>query len=286
MVALLGYLMWGVLPIYWKLLAHVPAIEILQHRFIWLLIAVVFLIRNRKRLLRVIGDLFKPVGRVYWLTSLILGGNWLIYIWAVNAGHIVETSLGYFINPLVNVVLGVVFFRESLRSMQWIAVFIAAIGVLYLTLALGEFPWISLTLAFSFAAYGLLRKTASREALDGLTMESAVLFIPGLIGILYAVGTGQGVLFSGDVQTLLLLPLTGLFTALPLLFFNYGARRIPFSLLGILQYVAPTLQFLIGVFLYHEPFSQVQVVGFSIIWFALILYTVEKFIVLRLAKQQ
>ena len=283
--AFAAYFLWGILPIYWKLLAHVPAVELLQHRVVWLLFTAFILIRNRKRIARLLSELLQKRGRVFWLTGLLLGLNWLLFIWAITNDHIVEASLGYFINPLVNVVLGVVLLKEKLRPIQWLAIMIAATGVIYLTFAMGTIPWIALLLAFSFAAYGLLRKRASRGAIDGLLQESAVMSIPGFLAMFYDIGSQQGVLFSGHVQTLLLLPLSGILTALPLLFFNYGARHIPFSMLGILQYVAPTLQFLLGVFLYNEAFGNVQLIGYSMIWSALAIYTLESLVIMRFVKQ-
>jgi chloramphenicol-sensitive protein RarD len=191
---------------------------------------------------------------------------------------VVETSLGYFINPLISVLLGVIFLRERLRRGQWTAVAIAAGGVIYLTLIYESIPFIALTLAFSFAIYGLIRKTAPLGALEGLALETAWVFIPSLFIILYLQKTGQGALGNVSLSTTLLLIGAGLATAVPLLWFGMAARRIPLSSIGILQYIAPTCQFLIGVFLYHEPFNLTSLVGFCLIWLALIIFTAESLV--------
>ncbi len=210
-------------------------------------------------------------------TALLLSINWLTYIWAVNTGHVVESSLGYFINPLVNVVFGVLFLGERMRAGQWVAVGLAALGVIYLTLSLGALPWIGLTLAFSFAGYGLLRKTAQLNSLEGLALETLFLFVPALLYLFYLARTGAAV-FGQQPSITVLLMLSGLFTAIPLLLFAAGARRISFSLVGILQYTGPTIQLLLGIFLYGEAFSLTKLIGFGLIWLALALYSGESYI--------
>jgi len=274
--ALSAYLIWGFLPLFWKAVQVATPVEILSHRIVWSLLLLVAILGVQQR-----WDWLTPALRdrrtlgTFLLSALLLGINWLVYIWAVNIGHVVEASLGYFINPLVNVVFGVLFLREQMRPGQWLAVGLAALGVLYLTVTSGAPPWVGLTLAFSFASYGLLRKTARLNALEGLTFETSFLFLPALFYLLYLGGTGQGAFgtVSGSLTSLLIL--SGLFTALPLLLFSAGARRIPFSLVGILQYIAPTIQFLLGVYLYGEPFSPARLVGFGLIWLALALYSAE-----------
>lgn len=213
--------------------------------------------------------------------SLLLGTNWLIYIWAVNAGFIVETSLGYFINPLVNVLLGVVFLRERLRLMQWAPIALAAAGVLYMTIATGVFPWISLALAFSFAMYGLLKKVTPVGALPGLTAETGVLVLPSIAFLLYISSQGEPLFGPGDPLTVGLLLFSGGLTAVPLLLFGGAARRINLSTLGLIQYIAPSTQLLLGVLVYHEPFSLDKAVGFSLIWMALFIYSIEGIIFMR-----
>ncbi|HEY0735158.1 MAG TPA: EamA family transporter RarD [Herpetosiphonaceae bacterium] len=271
-----AYLLWGLLPIFWKSLHHVPALEILAHRMVWSLAFVVVLLAVQGHW-RWLVPVLKN-GRVlltFTVSALLLSLNWFIYIWAVNAGHIVETSLGYFINPLLNVLLGTLFLKERLRPGQVAAIIVATIGVLYLTLHYGSLPWIALTLGGSFAIYGLLRKTAALNSLEGLTLETLVLFLPALAYLVYVEFVGTAAFVHTGLTTTLLLIAGGVATALPLLLFASGARRITLTLIGILQYIAPTMQFLIGVFLYHEPLDSDRLIGFSLIWLALAIYSLE-----------
>ncbi len=271
-----AYLLWGLFPVYWKALQNVPATEILGHRMVWSLGFVLLILAWKRHWAWVKTAVSTPrILFTFIVTGLLLGVNWLTYIWGVNAGFVVETSLGYFINPLINVVLGVLFLRERLRVGQWTAVFIAFVGVVYLTITYGQLPWIALTLAFSFGLYGLLRKTAALNSLEGLSLETAVLFPFALSYLLYLGFSGQAVFAQAAWTTTLLLVLTGVVTAVPLLLFAAGARRINLSTLGILQYLAPTIQFLLGIFLYNEPFTMQRFVGFSLIWLALLVYSVE-----------
>ena len=219
--------------------------------------------------------------RIYFLSASLLAVNWFTFIWSVNNGFIVEASLGYFINPLVNVFLGVVILKERLRPGQWLALIIAAGGVLYLTFNYGSFPWIALTLAFSFAAYGLIRKTGRLEALDGLSFETGLLFLPALLFLIFGIFNGQTTIVDQPLNLQILVTVTGIITALPLLLFAYGARRITLTSLGFMQYIAPTLQFLLGVLLYNEPFSQQRFIGFMFIWGALIIFSLETFYYLQ-----
>ena len=270
-----AYFMWGVFPIFWKSLHHVPAYEILGHRMLWTFLFTAMLMAARRdyKWLRHLGNL--KILATFILTACIIAMNWFVFIWAVNHNFIVEASLGYFINPLINVLFGVVFLKERMRKFQFAAILIALAGVLYLTFNYGSFPSIALFLATSFAFYGLLRKTAYLNSLQGLTLETGFLFIPALI---YLLGLGlhhHGALFNSDLSTGFLLFATGAITAFPLLLFASGARRITFITLGLLQYIAPTLQFLIGVFVYHENFPRERLTGFMIIWIALVLYTSE-----------
>lgn len=271
-----AYMLWGLLPLYWKALQHVPAIEILAHRMVWSL-AVVFLLATARRQVRPIGLALRHgrIVRLFLITALLLSINWFLYIWAVNTGHIVETSLGYFINPLVNVLLGVVFLRERLRPWQGVAITLALTGVAYLTVNYGALPWIALTLAGTFGLYGLLRKTAPLESLPGLALETLLLFPPALAYLLYLEWIGRAAFGHAGATTTLLLIGAGVVTALPLLLFAAGARRITLISLGILQYIAPTTQFLIGVFVYGESLTLARLIGFSLIWLALGIYTVD-----------
>jgi chloramphenicol-sensitive protein RarD len=264
----------------------VPALEILAHRMVWSLAFVLVVLTYRRRWAWLKPALHsKRTLLTFLATGAILSLNWFTYIWAVNAGFIVEASLGYFINPLVNVLLGVVFLQERMRRWQWTAVALAAAGVLYLTIRYGSLPWISLTLAFSFGTYGLLRKTASLEALEGLGMDTAVMFLPAIGYLIYLELAGQGSFGHVTWTTSLLLVLAGVITAVPLWLFALGARRVTLVTLGLLQYIAPTLQFLIGVFVYDEPFSRAQLIGFSLIWLALVLYSTESVLNARRKRQ-
>ena len=278
LTAAAAYIMWGFFPIYWKQISEVPAIEILAHRMTWSLVFLLGVLTFKKR-----WDWIRPSLRdrriiiTFIASACLLSINWFTYIWGVNAGHVVETSLGYFINPLINVLLGAIFLGERLRRGQWPAIVLAAIGVTYLTISYGELPWIALTLAFSFGFYGLLRKTASLGSLEGQSLETAILFIPAFLFLLYRELTGVGSFGHAGWQTTALLAFAGVATAVPLLLFATGARQITLTTLGLLQYIAPTIQFLIGVLVYNEDFSPARMVGFSIIWLGLIIYTAENF---------
>jgi len=271
-----AYTVWGVLPLYWKALKDVPAGEILANRIVWSFVFVVLLLtykRNWGWLRPAIKQ--RRILLTFIATGLLLTLNWFIYIWSVNAGYIIETSFGYFINPLVNVLLGVVFLHERLRRAQMIALALAVAGVIYLTFSYGSFPWIALTLAFTFGFYGLLRKTAPLAATEGLALETAVIFLPAAAVMLALFRNGSGSFAQGDPQTTLLLIGVGVVTAVPLLFFAAAARLITLTNLGLLQYIAPTLQFLLGVYVFGEAFGKDQLVGFSLIWIALIIYSFE-----------
>ena len=281
-----AYTLWGLLPVYWKLLDTIPAIEILAHRMIWSLVFLIGLLalRNQWSWFRDFRQNFQSY-LVHIASALVLSLNWFTYIWAVNNEQIVEASLGYYINPLINVLLGVVFLKEELRIRQWIAIGFAFLGVIYLTIQYGSTPWIALTLAFSFGTYGLIRKTAPLGSLNGLTLEMLFLLIPAgiYLGSL-EISNAAAFAHSGYFITGMLL-LTGIATATPLLLFAYGARRIMLSTIGVLQYIAPTLQLMIGVFLFSEPFPKARFIGFILIWIALIIYTFDLLIVSRRARR-
>lgn len=274
--ALGAYFLWGLFPLYWKNLQGVPPVEILSHRIVWSLLFLLGFLTIKRYwgwLRPALGN--RKILLTSLLTAVLLGSNWLVYIWGVNTGHIVETSLGYFINPLVSVMLGVFFLHEALRRGQWLAIGLAALGVLYLTVSVGALPWISLFLAFSFGFYGLIRKTAVVNSQEGLTLEMGWLVIPAAGYLLYLQGQGTAAFVHDGLTTTFLLAFAGVATAVPLLLFAAGARLIPLATIGFLQYIAPTLQFLIGVFVYGEAFTPERMVGFSIIWLALILYSAE-----------
>lgn len=279
-----AYLCWGLLPVYWKALQQVPATEILAHRMAWSLLVVLLLLAARRS-----WGWVRPVLRdgrtllTFTVSALLLAANWLIYIWAVNADHVVETSLGYFINPLMSVALGMVFLRERLRPAQLVAILIAAGGVLFLTINHGRLPWIALGLALTFAFYGLLRKTAVLNSLEGLALETGVLFLPALLYLVYLERQGVGSFGHVDPGTSLLLMLAGAATTVPLLLFASGARRIPMTVLGVLQYIAPTLQFVLGVFVFGESLTTERLVGFVFVWVALLIFAGEGFVQRRAA---
>lgn len=273
-----AYFIWGLLPLYLRALKHVPAMEILLHRMIWSLVflAVVLAVKKHWAWLKPALADRRVMGR-FLASAAVLSVNWFIYIWAVNAGRVVDASLGYFINPLVNVMFGYVLLHERLRPAQWAAISVAALGVLWLTVQAGQLPWIGLLLAASFGTYGFLRKTAPLGALEGLSIETLLLTPFALAWLGWLTAQGQSAFVNGDAHTHWLLIAAGPITAIPLLLFAAGARRIPMTLLGLLQYIGPTLQMGLGVFLWHEPFSQTKLVGFALIWSALVLYTLENF---------
>lgn len=273
--ASLSYTIWGILPVYWKALDHVPAYEILGHRMAWSLpfIVLFLVISGQYEALRQLRD--KKALIISAASAALLAINWLIYIWAVNAGHIVETSLGYYINPLVTVGFGVFFFNERLRGGQIGAMVLAAGGVVYLTLVYGSFPWIALALAITFAVYGLFHKKIGIAPMKSLYLETLVFFLPAVALIIYLGRDGSSGFVHGDGVTVGLLAGTGLITTIPLLLFGYAAQKIPLFLLGILQYTAPTLNLLIGVFIYGEEFPFSRMIGFILVWSALLLFVVE-----------
>jgi chloramphenicol-sensitive protein RarD len=274
--ALLAYVIWGLFPIYFKALESIPALQILAHRMAWSLIVVALLLAVLRRWswLRALRGNPWIVAR-FAASAILLSSNWGLYIWAVNSSHVVDASLGYYINPLVNVVLAAVLLHERLRAPQWVAVGIAAVGVVAMTFELGHLPWISLGLALTFGGYGLLRKTATLGSLEGLALETALLFPLALL-YLYWLGTqGQNAFVAADAATRWLLVAAGPVTTIPLLLFAAGARRIPFSLLGVLQYVTPSLQLALGVLLYHEPFGAAKMVGFGLVWLGLLVFLAD-----------
>ncbi len=274
-----AYALWGFFPIYWKFLHQVSAFQVIGHRISWsfILLIIIILLTRQWKDFRSAALTPKIIG-IYAIASVLLTINWLVYVWGVNAGFIVETSLGYFINPLLSVLLGVIFLRERLRSTQWIPVAIAAAGVIYLTVVYGRLPWIALSLAFSFGFYGFVKKLAPLGSLYGLTLETGIVFPIALIYLLVVELNGTGAFLHESTSTTTLLIGAGAVTTIPLLMFASAAKQIPLSVVGLLQYIAPTIQFLIGVFLYKEPFDQSHLIGFGIVWVALIIFWVESFL--------
>lgn len=274
--AIAAYTIWGLFPIYFKALQEVPPTEILLHRIVWSLVFLAGVLAWRRQWSWIGSALRRPkVLAGFTASAILLSTNWFIYIWAVNQGRVVDGSLGYFINPLVNVLLGFLVLRERLRPGQWTAIGLAALGVAWLTWQSGHPPWIGLMLAATFGLYGLLRKTAALGPLEGLSLETMILF-PIAFGTLAMLTVNGGNAFLHAPQSSQwLLAAAGPITAIPLLLFAAGARRIPLSLLGILQYIGPTLQLLLGVWLYNEPFGGARMIGFAMIWGALLLYSLE-----------
>ena len=276
-IAALGaFFLWGLLPIYWKSLITVDPLEILCHRIVWSLVFISLVLTVMKGWNNVFAPLRSPKDlTILTLSSLMIGGNWLLYIWAVNTNHVLETSLGYYINPLVNVLLGFIFFRERLKPLQLIAILLAALGVANSIFSHGDLPWISLALAVSFAFYGLLRKIASVESLPGLFLETLVLGPFALAYIVKLQMDGASALFTQSPSIDLLLIGAGAVTATPLIGFAFGARRLQLTSLGLLQYLAPTIAFLLGIFVYKEPFTTSHLITFALIWSGLAVYTFE-----------
>jgi chloramphenicol-sensitive protein RarD len=275
---LLAYTIWGLFPIYWKLFHGIPALEVLAHRILWSFIALAVILAvvwpTRLRALR---EQPRRLVALYATAAVLIGVNWFLYIWGVNAGFVVETSLGYFVTPLVNVLLGVAVFRERLSTRQWLAVALAAAGVVYLTSVYGVVPWIALGLAASFGSYGLAKKKAPLPALDGLTLETAVLVLPAVAYLGVLQGAGQGSFLRVATHTELLLVAGGLITIAPLVLFASAVRRVPLSIMGLLQYVSPTIQLVLGVLLFKEPFTRVQLTGFGFVWAGLVLFAADGF---------
>ena len=275
-IGLSGYILWGLSPIFWKALNQVEAMDIVSWRVIctFVFVAVCNLALRLTRQGKVAPLPFLS-NKLSMLGGGLIGLNWGMFVWAVESERVVEASLGYFMNPLMNVFLGVVFLGEALRKAQWLAVTFAAGGVLWLTVSLNAFPWVSLTLAISFALYGLIRKVAPASPLQGLRVETSVLLIPAVAFVLLRGNASENL--TGDTATVILILLSGAVTVIPLLLFASSAKRIPLSILGILQYITPTIQFLLGVFAYNETFDGNRLIGYSIIWSGLVIFALDSF---------
>ncbi|MEE8552547.1 MAG: EamA family transporter RarD [Desulfobacterales bacterium] len=280
-----AFLIWGLSPIYWKVLRNIPAFEIIMHRVIWSFLFLIIILVFQRHLNELITALKnRRTFLILFPTTILLGFNWFIYIWAVTNEHILQASLGYFINPLINVLLGMVFLKERLRPLQAVSLVLAGIGVLYLTFHYGVFPWIALSLAFAFGFYGLIRKVAPVSSLVGLSVEMLFLAVPALAYIVFLDNKGTGALFRISIKIDLFLMGAAFLTALPLLLFTRGARRLNLSTLGFLQYLSPSCMFLLGVYLYNEPLLNTQILTFVLIWTALFIYSTDSAIYYRLSK--
>ena len=288
-VVVLAYAWWGFMPIYWKLLDHVASGEILSGRVIWSFVFTLLLVligRKFSVLREDLKNLWKDK-KSFWslvLASYLVTGNWFLYIFAVNEGYIVQASLGYYINPLLSVLLGIIFLKEKLSLAQKISVLIAATGVVLLTISYGVVPWIAMLLASTFAFYGLIKKRITIDPLRGLTIETLFVLPVALAYFSYLVVSDQAVFFSSNITTTILLVLTGVATAVPLVLFAKGTKTMPLYMSGFIQYIAPTLMLLIGIFVYGEKFSKIEFISFSFIWAALLLFTFSKIIELRRKK--
>jgi chloramphenicol-sensitive protein RarD len=271
-----SYVAWGLFPAYFRLLRTVSPVEVLAHRMIWSLVFLCFVLAFRRQ-----WSWLRPLTRQprlvvgFAVSAALLSGNWFLYIWAINGGHVIDASLGYFINPLVNIVLGFVLLQERLRPAQWFAVVIAALGVSWLTWQGHHFPWISIVLALTFGIYGLMRKVAALGPLEGLSLETLLLFPLAAAYLAWTVFIGTNAFIHADFALRFLVMAAGPITAIPLLLFAAGARSIRLSTLGLLQFIAPTLQLLLGILMFHEPFGGARMWGFVIIWAALALFSAE-----------
>lgn len=277
--------MWGLFPLYWPLLKPSGAVEILAHRMVWSLVAVIAVLALRWH-----WAWFRGLTRRQLIllacAAVIISVNWGVYIYAVNSGHVVEGALGYFINPLVSVLFGVIIFRERLRPWQWAAVGLGATAVVVLTLDYGRLPWIALVLAVSFGTYGLVKKTANVGAAESLTVETLVLVLPALAYVIVLQSNGTATFGHQGIGHALLIAGTGVITAVPLLFFTAAAIRVPLTVMGLLQYIAPTLQFLCGVLVAHETMPTSRWAGFAVVWLALSVFTWDGLRAARTARRE
>jgi chloramphenicol-sensitive protein RarD len=271
-----AYSIWGLLTLYWRLFPHVPPIQILGHRIVWAFVVLVAIIAGSWSRRRDVFRLLTPetIG-LYAIAAALISVNWFLFLFAVNNGLVVASSLGYFITPLVNVLLGVVVLRERLRSGQWVAVALAFLGVAWLTVTYGGLPWIALALAASFGGYGLVKKKAPLPSLEGLALETAVLVVPAALFLVALHRNGTGVFLIAGTGSDVLLVAAGGITVVPLLLFASAVRRVPLSVIGILQYISPTIQFLLGVFVVREPFSRTQLSGFILVWLGLVVFGLD-----------
>ena len=274
--AIAAFTTWGLIPIYWKLLAAVPATEILAHRFVWTTIFLLIVLSWQRRWPELIANVRSPRARIYCLTGgLAIASNWFLFIYAVNTDRVVESSLGYFMTPLMNVLFGAIFLRERLTRLQFVSVLLAALGVLNLTFGYGRFPWIAVLLCVTFGLYGLLRKQSGTAAIPGLFVETILLVPFALVFLIYLQRSGTLMFARAGWSLSMLLISTGIVTAVPLFWFGYATRHLRLITLGFLQYLSPIGSFFLGVFLYHEPFTRGHLITFVLIWLALALFTGE-----------
>lgn len=279
LAALCAFSIWGLLPAYWKLFADISPVEIICHRGMWAFIFLMPVVLYAKRLPEVLAALHGRNILLLFTASALLSAGWLVFIWAVTNGHILETSLGNFMTPLLTIFFGVIFFRDGMTRLQWFSVALATSAIIFRVVALGTFPWIALTMCTTSALYSVIRKVVSVEAIPGLTVESMILFPFSFVALCWLAFSGT-LAFGSGAGVSLLLASTGIATAVPMALFAYGARHLKLTTLGLFHYISPTLSFILGVFVYNEPFGPLHFISFAIIWSALALFTFEKFRVL------
>ncbi|PYL91585.1 MAG: EamA family transporter RarD [Verrucomicrobia bacterium] len=284
--AVASFATWGLVPIYWKLLSRVPALEILAHRFVWTIVFLGLLLSWQERWREVIGNLRRRRGALFCLGSgIMVGLNWLLFIWAVNIGHVLETSLGYFMTPIVNVLLGAFILRERLSAWQTASILIALVAVSILAFGYGHFPWIALGLCTSFGLYGLLRKQSGTAAIPGLFLETLFLLPLALVYLVILVNRGALTFGPSHLALSAILTTSGIVTAVPLIWFGYAARHLRLVTIGFLQYLSPSISFILGLFVYHETFTRQHFITFLLIWFALVLVSTEAVLRWRTSKR-
>jgi chloramphenicol-sensitive protein RarD len=272
-----AYTLWGLFPLYWPLLKPANPLEIVSHRAVWTVVFCVIILGITKSLKSTLATFKrKHVAIKLFSTSVLISINWLVYIWATNNGHVVEASLGYYINPVIIIAMGVILLHEKMRKLQWISIAIASTGVLILTIDYGRLPWIAIALALSWGSYGFIKKSLGLGALEGLAIETMISSVPYLGYLIYLGSQGTGQFGNGVVITTLIIS-AGAVTAIPLLLFNGATTRLPFTIIGLLQYITPTLQFAIGVWVLHEDMPAARWIGFVIIWIALVVLATDLF---------
>lgn len=276
--AVVAYLCWGLLPLYWRMFETMSALEVLSHRILWSFVFVAIVVTAAKRWKHMKAAIADRKSKIaVFLCALFISCNWLIFIWAVNDNHVIETSLGYYMNPLISVLFAVVFLKERLHLGQWLAIALAGVGVAMLAIQYGHIPWISISLAMSFTLYGLAKKVAKLDVLLGLTWETLIVFPISLLYLAFIHTQGTATLSTISSTSLIFLLLAGIATAMPLFWFAKAAELLPLSMVGFIQYIAPTTSLLLAIFVFNEPFTSGQLISFVLIWGALILYSIATF---------
>lgn len=273
-----AFLLWGVVPLYWKQMQEVAAIELIAHRIVWSMVFLFSVMAAQKSLRGLFAAFANRQSLTISLASgALLAANWAVYIWAVNSGHVIESSLGYFLTPLGNVAMGYLILHERLRPLQWTAIAFAVLGVGVLLVGAGHFPWIALSLAVTWSVYGILKKQSPLGSISGLGMETLILFPIAAGFLLWLSADGKGAIGNVSLATHAWILASGVITTVPLVMFAYGAKRLKLATLGLLQYLAPTIQFLLGLYVYHEPFDSIRFQACALIWCGLVIYTIDSF---------